>query len=79
VAPEDLSSTSRASKYGSCRNSQAGERCLENLASFGHAYLANPDLALRLKISASLNPPDSSTFYGGDEKGYVDYPELAVR
>ncbi|MGP9798837.1 hypothetical protein ACT3UJ_15940 [Halomonas sp. 86] len=24
--------------------------------------------------SAPLNEPDHATFYGGDEKGYTDYP-----
>jgi N-ethylmaleimide reductase len=23
-----------------------------------------------------LNAPDQATFYGGDEKGYIDYPAL---
>jgi len=50
-----------------------------DLVSFGRAFLANPDLVSRLKIGAPLNPPDSSTFYGGGEKGYIDYPALAAR
>jgi len=45
-----------------------------NLVSFGNAFLANPDLPQRLKIGAALNAPDLDTFYGGGEKGYVDYP-----
>ena len=47
-----------------------------DLVSFGKAFLANPDLLQRLKIGASLNVPDPDTFYGGGEKGYVDYPVL---
>ena len=27
-------------------------------------------------IGASLNRPDRSTFYGGGERGYTDYPSL---
>jgi len=40
--------------------------------------LANPDLVERIKIGAPLNAPDRTTFYGGDEHGYLDYPALAV-
>jgi len=47
-----------------------------DLVSFGRAFLANPDLPQRLKVGAALNEPDPSTFYGGSEKGYTDYPTL---
>jgi N-ethylmaleimide reductase len=47
-----------------------------DLVSFGKAFLANPDLPQRLKIGAAINVPDPDTFYGGGEKGYVDYPAL---
>jgi len=47
-----------------------------DLVSFGKAFLANPDLPQRLKIGAALNVPDPQTFYGGGEKGYVDYSAL---
>jgi N-ethylmaleimide reductase len=47
-----------------------------DLVSFGVLYLANPDLAERLRKGAPLNRPDRSTFYGGDERGYTDYPGL---
>jgi len=45
-----------------------------NLVAFGKAYIANPDLAERIRAHADLNEPDRDTFYGGDEKGYIDYP-----
>jgi N-ethylmaleimide reductase len=44
--------------------------------AFGRAFIANPDLPHRLAVGAALNPYDRSTFYGGAEKGYVDYPAL---
>lgn len=44
--------------------------------AFGKAYIANPDLVERLKRGAPLNTPDPSTFYGGDARGYTDYPTL---
>ncbi len=47
-----------------------------DLIAFGSLFIANPDLPLRLARNAALNVPDVSTFYGGDEKGYTDYPFL---
>ncbi len=49
-----------------------------DLISFGVLFLANPDLPERFRQNVSLNEPDSHTFYGGDEKGYTDYPFLSV-
>lgn len=53
----------------------AAGRC--DLASFGRPIIANPDLVERFRRNAPLNDWDSSTFYGGDERGYIDYPRLA--
>ncbi len=47
-----------------------------DLVSFGKLFVANPDLPKRFQLNAPLNEPDSSRFYGGDEKGYTDYPFL---
>ncbi|MDN9006665.1 hypothetical protein Q0P47_13900, partial [Staphylococcus aureus] len=44
--------------------------------AFGRAFIANPDLVTRLRRNAPLNEPDPATFFGGDAKGYTDYPEL---
>ncbi len=44
--------------------------------SFGRPFIANPDLPRRLEQDAPLNEPDRATFYGGAEKGYVDYPAM---
>lgn len=49
-----------------------------DLASFGVPFLANPDLPVRLRLGAKLNTPDHATFYGGTEKGYIDYPTLVA-
>ncbi|MCT7952656.1 alkene reductase [Ancylothrix sp. C2] len=49
-----------------------------DLIAFGRLYIANPDLAERFAVNAPLNPYDRSTFYGGDEKGYTDYPTLQL-
>ncbi len=47
---------------------------LIDLAAFGQPFIANPDLVARLKNGWSLTEPDRDTYYGGDAKGYVDYP-----
>ncbi len=44
--------------------------------AFGRLFLANPDLPARIAQDGPYNEPDQDTFYGGDEKGYVDYPTL---
>jgi N-ethylmaleimide reductase len=49
-----------------------------DLIAFGKLYIANPDLVERLKKGASLNAPDKATFYGGNAKGYTDYPTLGA-
>ena len=45
-----------------------------DLVAFGRLYIANPDLVERFAAGVTLNKPDCNTFYGGDEKGYTDYP-----
>lgn len=45
--------------------------------AFGVPFLANPDLPARIAKGAPLNAPNKATFYGGDERGYTDYPALA--
>lgn len=36
------------------------------------------DLVRRLQEGADLNTPDNSTFYGGGDRGYIDYPAFGV-
>lgn len=51
---------------------------LADVASVGWMSLANPDLVARLRANAPLNEAKRDTFYGGDERGYTDYPTLAA-
>jgi 2,4-dienoyl-CoA reductase-like NADH-dependent reductase (Old Yellow Enzyme family) len=44
--------------------------------AWGKLFIANPDLPERFKLGASLNEPDSSTFYSEGPAGYIDYPSL---
>lgn len=48
-----------------------------DVIAIGAMSLANPDLVDRIRTNASLNAPDPSTFFGGDAKGYTDYPALS--
>jgi N-ethylmaleimide reductase len=48
-----------------------------DLIAFGRKFIANPDLPERLRAGAPLNKDDPTTYYGGGEKGYTDYPSLA--
>ena len=47
-----------------------------DLIAYGVPYIANPDLVERFAKNAPLNTADQATFYGGSEKGYIDYPTL---
>jgi N-ethylmaleimide reductase len=47
-----------------------------DLVAFGRAFLANPDLVERLRIDAPLNEVNWDGAFGGDERGYTDYPTL---
>ncbi|MDR6376117.1 alkene reductase [Paraburkholderia caledonica] len=44
--------------------------------AFGRSFISNPDLVRRLREDAPLAEADPTTMYGGDEKGYTDYPTL---
>ncbi|MFZ6649609.1 alkene reductase [Undibacterium sp. TJN25] len=46
-----------------------------DMVAFGRHFVANPDLPKRLESGLPLNAYDRSTFYGGDHRGYTDYPE----
>ncbi|KEQ11739.1 N-ethylmaleimide reductase [Endozoicomonas montiporae] len=48
-----------------------------DLVAFGQPFITNPDFFYRIQHDIDLTPVDyeaHSTFYGGDEKGYIDYP-----
>jgi N-ethylmaleimide reductase len=42
--------------------------------AFGRIFISNPDLPRRLSEGFPLTPYSRATFYGGEEKGYTDYP-----
>ncbi|MDN3919327.1 alkene reductase [Roseateles violae] len=49
-----------------------------DLVAFGRDFISNPDLVRRLRLNAPLQPLDKATLYGGEAKGYTDYPALAT-
>lgn len=63
-------------------NRETGEEILEkglaDMVAYGNLFISNPDLVKRFELNSQLNEQDNSTFYGGGEKGYIDYPFLGV-
>ena len=49
-----------------------------DIVSYAALFISNPDLPARLALGGPFNAPDYSLAYGGDEKGYTDYPTLAA-
>jgi len=45
-----------------------------DLVGFGTLFISNPDLPERFKNYWPVTPGDQKTLYGGDAKGYADYP-----
>jgi N-ethylmaleimide reductase len=60
-------------------NQQTAERSinqgLADAISFGSLFIANPDLPERFANGIALATPDRATMYGGNEKGFTDYPK----
>jgi N-ethylmaleimide reductase len=56
--------------------SQAVQRGEADAIAFGRSFLANPDLPARFARRASLNAPNTETFYTPGPAGYIDYPLL---
>jgi N-ethylmaleimide reductase len=58
------------------------ERGDADLVAFGRFFTSNPDLPERLRRNLPLTPYRREAFWGGDERGYTDFPayaeELAV-
>ncbi len=45
-----------------------------DLVAFGRAFLANPDLVERLRAGKPIADAPKEYWYGGDERGYTDWP-----
>lgn len=44
------------------------------MIGFGRSFIANPELVERPVMAQALHRSDRATFYGGDARGYTDYP-----
>lgn len=64
--------------YDKARGNAAIASGHADCVAYGVPFIANPDLVERFKLDAPLNEADSKSFYGGDEKGYTDYPFLTA-
>ncbi|MBA2638144.1 MAG: alkene reductase [Solirubrobacterales bacterium] len=49
-----------------------------DLVSFARLFISNPDLPVRLAAGGPYTEPDMSKAYGGDHRGYTDYPPLVL-
>ncbi len=63
-----------AGKYTAERAEKALSEGWADMIGFGRSFIANPDLPYRLQNNLPLNAPIYDTFFGGTEKGYLDYP-----
>ncbi|WP_296950950.1 alkene reductase [uncultured Massilia sp.] len=65
-----------AGKYTGERARAALEEGWADMIAFGRPYVANPDLAERLRTGAPLAVHDRETLFGGGARGLTDYPAL---
>lgn len=63
--------------YDAERGEHAISEGTADAVAYGRLFLANPDLPKRLSRRRPLNAPHTKSFYGGNERGYIDYPEWA--
>ena len=61
------------------RAEEAIARGWADLVGFGRPFIANPDLPQRLLSGAPLQPGDPARYFGGDARGYVDYPPFDTK
>lgn len=59
-------------------NPESAEKAVKeekvDAVAFGRLFISNPDLPKRIQRKIALTGYDRTTFYGGDAKGYTDYP-----
>jgi len=66
-----------AGNYSAESGAKIIEDGLVDFIAYGRKYLANPDLPYRFLHGTELNNiTDPSTLFGGDERGYTDYPTV---
>lgn len=64
-----------AGSYTKERADEVLNKGYADLVAFGRPFVSNPDLVYRLKNNLELAELDGAKLFGGDESGYIDYPE----
>jgi len=62
-----------AGNYNYEKAEQALKENIADMIAFGRWFISNPNLPERFAKHIPLTEPDTSTFYSGGEKGYIDY------
>jgi N-ethylmaleimide reductase len=65
-----------AGRYSPARAQEVLEKGYADLVAFGRPFVANPDLVSRLENGHPLAELDGATLFGGNQKGYTDYPNF---
>jgi N-ethylmaleimide reductase len=65
-----------AAAYTPATGNEAIEQNHADAIAFGRLFISNPDLVERVAKGLPLNTYDRSTFYGGGDRGYTDYPNV---
>lgn len=67
-----------AGNYDRARSDWIIAQGYADLVAFGRPFIANPDLPRRLVEDLPLAKFDPDTLFGGDGRGYIDYPDFPV-
>jgi N-ethylmaleimide reductase len=63
-----------AGNYTQERADEMLDKGYADLIAFGRPFVSNPDLVSRLENNYELAELDGATLFGGNDKGYTDYP-----
>lgn len=62
-----------AGKFDKAKAERILKQGYVDLIAFGRAFIANPDLPIRLQHNFELTEPDKTSLFGGGASGYSDY------
>ncbi|MGF1762703.1 alkene reductase [Aliivibrio kagoshimensis] len=66
-----------AGSYTQERADEVLNKQYADLVAFGRPFVSNPDLVSRLENDYKLADLNGATLFGGNEHGYIDYPEFS--
>ncbi|WP_281222545.1 alkene reductase [Photobacterium sanguinicancri] len=67
-----------AGSYTQERADEVLSKGYADLVAFGRPFVSNPDLVSRLEHGYELADLDGATLFGGNERGYTDYPAMQI-